>query len=210
MRIELVIFFIAGLVAFNIYTEGKYMKLVMLHKKYWQIAGIGFGALILCWILRKDPSRAKDMLQSTNNYLKYMPIDSGTASFISPVLNFAASQQPEFNRPVIALDEVSVGGGSKSLDGPKSLDAASGSSLSSSSLSASPVEGRVKRSVSETKKKFVAARQKWLCKECGVLLSATYEIDHIIRLDRGGSNNVDNLAALCPNCHRQKTMVENL
>lgn len=197
MRIELIILFIAGIVAFNIYTEGKYMKMVTQHKKYWQMAAIGFGAIVLCWLLRRDPSRAKDMLESTNNYLKYMPIDSGTASMISPVLNFAASQQPDFNRPVVALDEVSVRGGSKSLDGTKSLDSSS-------------VEGRVKRSVSETKKKFVAARQKWLCKECGVMLSATYEIDHIIRLDRGGSNHIDNLAALCPNCHRQKTMVENL
>lgn len=68
----------------------------------------------------------------------------------------------------------------------------------------------VKRSVSETKKKYVAARQRWTCKDCGVMLTATYEIDHIVRLDRGGTNHVDNLAALCPNCHRQKTMLENL
>jgi len=71
-------------------------------------------------------------------------------------------------------------------------------------------EGRMKRSVSETKKKYVASAQSWRCGDCGDKLSAWFEIDHAIRLDRGGSNEVENLVALCRNCHGKKTAMENM
>ena len=67
-----------------------------------------------------------------------------------------------------------------------------------------------KRSVSETKKKFIASSQDWKCKGCGDKLSAWFEIDHTVRLDRGGTNEVQNLTALCRNCHGQKTAMENM
>ena len=67
-----------------------------------------------------------------------------------------------------------------------------------------------KRSVSETKKKYVAASQNWLCGNCKQQLPAWFEIDHQIRLDSGGSNHIDNLVALCRNCHGKKTAMENL
>ena len=35
--------------------------------------------------------------------------------------------------------------------------------------------------------------------------SAGFDIDHIIERSRGGSNERDNLQALCPNCHAYKT-----
>ena len=67
-----------------------------------------------------------------------------------------------------------------------------------------------KRSVSETKKKFVASSQNWKCGDCEEQLSAWYEVDHKIRLEYGGSNNIDNLVALCRECHGRKTTIENL
>ena len=67
-----------------------------------------------------------------------------------------------------------------------------------------------KRSVSETKKKYVAANQNWLCGNCQQQLPAWFEVDHKVRLDSGGSNHVDNLVALCRNCHGHKTALENL
>ena len=67
-----------------------------------------------------------------------------------------------------------------------------------------------KRSVSETKKKYVASQQDWKCKHCKCKLPAWFEVDHVIRLEYGGSNNVDNLVALCRNCHGKKTAMENL
>jgi 5-methylcytosine-specific restriction endonuclease McrA len=69
---------------------------------------------------------------------------------------------------------------------------------------------RFKRCVSESKKKYVASKQGWKCRECQTILPATFEIDHIQRLQHGGSNEIDNLQALCPNCHRSKTMLETM
>jgi 5-methylcytosine-specific restriction endonuclease McrA len=66
-----------------------------------------------------------------------------------------------------------------------------------------------KRSVSETKKKWVASHQNWKCLSCGELLPAWFEVDHKIRLADGGTNDVDNLVAYCRSCHGKKTMMEN-
>ena len=67
-----------------------------------------------------------------------------------------------------------------------------------------------KRSVSETKKKYVASLQEWKCKKCGNQLSAWFEVDHVKRLEHGGTNEVSNLEALCRECHGEKTSMENL
>ena len=67
-----------------------------------------------------------------------------------------------------------------------------------------------KRSVSETKKKYIASKQNWKCKHCQEQLTAWFEVDHIKRLDQGGSNDASNLVALCRNCHGEKTSMENI
>ncbi len=69
---------------------------------------------------------------------------------------------------------------------------------------------KVKRSVSETKKKYVASQQNWNCKHCKNQLDATFEVDHVIELQHGGDNNVNNLVALCRNCYGKKTMMTRL
>ena len=66
------------------------------------------------------------------------------------------------------------------------------------------------RKVSSTTKKLVASEQKWRCGHCGQLLTASYEIDHIKPLFKGGNNQRDNLMALCRNCHGEKTIRDNL
>jgi hypothetical protein len=66
------------------------------------------------------------------------------------------------------------------------------------------------RSVSTTKKKYVAASQGWTCGGCKQQLDAWFEVDHKQRLADGGSNHVSNLVALCRNCHGKKTMFENM
>ena len=60
------------------------------------------------------------------------------------------------------------------------------------------------------KKKYVAAEQGWLCGACKKQLPAWFEVDHKIRLDSGGTNHVNNLVALCRDCHGKKTAFENL
>jgi 5-methylcytosine-specific restriction endonuclease McrA len=64
--------------------------------------------------------------------------------------------------------------------------------------------------VSETKKKYVASHRNWICGRCNCKLDHTYEIDHRLRLEYGGGNDVDNLIALCRNCHGKKTAEENM
>ena len=68
----------------------------------------------------------------------------------------------------------------------------------------------VKRSVSETKKKYVASEQKWKCGYCGEMLDATFEVDHKIDLQYGGTNHVSNLVASCATCHKKKTMMNKI
>ena len=69
---------------------------------------------------------------------------------------------------------------------------------------------KTKRCVSETKKKYVASNQDWKCNKCGCKLSASFEVDHKVDLQFGGSNHVDNLEALCRNCHGEKTAMNFL
>jgi len=70
--------------------------------------------------------------------------------------------------------------------------------------------GATSRSVSGTKKKYVAAGQEWKCANCSEQLDAWYEVDHKVRLADGGSNHVSNLVALCRNCHGKKTTMESM
>tara|TARA_B100001057_G_C22625609_1_gene862349 strand:- start:179 stop:598 length:420 start_codon:yes stop_codon:yes gene_type:complete len=69
---------------------------------------------------------------------------------------------------------------------------------------------RNKRNINNNVKKFVAANQKWKCSSCNNLLDASYEIDHIIPLYKNGSNDINNLQALCRNCHGNKTIIDSL
>ena len=69
---------------------------------------------------------------------------------------------------------------------------------------------KVKRNVSEQMKKYVAANQEWKCLECKNILDASYEVDHIIPLYKGGDNDSKNLQALCRNCHGSKTIRDKI
>ena len=54
----------------------------------------------------------------------------------------------------------------------------------------------------------LAYNQKYLCAKCKVLLDPHFQIDHMVPLSRGGSNNTMNLQALCQDCHISKTRTE--
>ena len=60
------------------------------------------------------------------------------------------------------------------------------------------------------KKKYIASNQNWKCKHCYTQLNAWFEVDHIKKLGHGGTNDVNNLEALCRECHGKKTAFENL
>lgn len=200
MRIEIVLFLIAAAVIFNIYTDGRFLKKIFTYKKYFKMAGVGIAAIAFWWLLKKNPNNMNTMLATTNDYIKYLPIDKSTSGIISPILDFTSKHDMSSNdhrHPIISL-----------YDRQRSTAAAEAKVLSSGDVPAGLQ--RTKRSVSETKKKFVASRQSWTCGDCGTQLNAWFEVDHKIRLEHGGSNHVDNLVALCRECHGKKTTIENL
>lgn len=201
MRLELYIILIAGFIIANIYTDGKYTKMLTVGKKYYQMAGVAFGALMLYILFKKNPLRAQQMIGASNEYLRYLPIDRNTSNMISPILDFTSKQNMspvqngymsggQYNNPIVSMPDTSNQYAENRImnSGKKST----------------------KRSVSETKKKFVASRQDWKCGDCQTQLTAWFEVDHKVRLEYGGSNHVDNLVALCRECHGKKTTMENL
>ena len=185
MRLEI---FVLGLTAFfiyNAYNDGKYLKLLLTFKKYYTMifyALLGVGIYLL---LKRNPSQGQKMLLYANNLVKFMPIDKASLDMLSPIIDFTTSN-----------------------DGADSFMEQSNNNSPQSSYS--HPSGKYKRSVSETKKKYVAAQQDWKCGQCKSQLDHTYEIDHRIRLEYGGGNDVQNLVALCRNCHGKKTASENM
>ena len=201
MRIEILILLVTGFLIANVYTDGKYWKLLQTNQKYYKMGGIALGGLMLFVLFKKFPAKAQDILRGSNEYLKYLPVDRETTSMLSPILDFTAKQNLYGD-----MDDVSF---------PIAPMAPAGSidRLSRSGISGSGTSGgtkATKRSVSETKKKFVASSQNWKCGDCGEQLSAWFEVDHKVRLEYGGSNHIDNLVALCRECHGRKTTMENL
>ncbi len=65
--------------------------------------------------------------------------------------------------------------------------------------------------VSKSQKNEVFARQKNKCNRCKKLLDMrAVHFDHIKEVYRGGKSIIDNLQALCANCHNIKTHEERL
>jgi len=209
MRIEIIIFIITVALIANLYTEGKYLKQLTHYKKYYQMAGIALGGFFIYWLIKRNPLNAGQMILASNEYLKYLPIDKGTSSMISPILDFTAKQnlgQGDYpyvdeNHPILSMNK----GGRQYASEQKIMNSGVPTNNAGNMNSV-----KTKRSVSETKKKFVAARQGWKCGDCQDQLNAWFEVDHKIRLEYGGSNHVDNLVALCRDCHGKKTTIENL
>lgn len=67
-----------------------------------------------------------------------------------------------------------------------------------------------RRSITAHEKRVVGARQAWRCNACDTMLLATFEVDHVVPLHLGGDDDVSNCQALCCECHRKKTLRENV
>lgn len=191
MRLEVFILGITAFFIYNAYTDGKYTKMLMTFKKYYKMifyALLGVGIYIL---LKRNPSQGRNMLLYANNVVKFMPIDKTSMDMLSPLIDFTSSNESSFMESLNDINPNSgfFGGGGQIMNSSKN---------------------GTKRSVSETKKKYVAANQNWKCNHCNSQLDHTYEIDHKIRLEYNGTNDVSNLVALCRNCHGKKTASENM
>ena len=190
--------FILGLTAFfvyNAYNDGKYVKMLLTFKKYYKMifyVCLGIGIYLL---LKKNPSQGRNMLLYANNVVKFMPIDKASMDLLSPIIDFTSLNKNSFMESLNNIDN--------------NVDASSFSDNNVQKINNSG-KNATKRCVSETKKKYVAAHQNWVCGHCKSQLDHTYEIDHRIRLEYGGGNDVQNLIALCRNCHGKKTASENM
>ena len=193
MKFELLIFGATAFFIVNTYYDGKYVQIMKSWKKYYQMISIGFVGLSAYLFIKKYPGHSRSLFTHANGIIKYLPIDKDASNllfdltdkgqmFAQPMNNYTVQQNRVMNSGASVGGQASVGGGQKAT----------------------------KRSVSETKKKFVAAEQGWKCGACKQQLPAWFEVDHKIRLDNGGSNHVDNLVALCRDCHGKKTAFENL
>lgn len=193
MRLEI---FVLGLTAFfvyNAYNDGKYTKMLFTFKKYYKMifyACLGVGIYVL---LKKNPNQGRNMLLYANNMVKFLPIDRESMDMLSPIMDFTSNP-----------DEEGVGSFMESVNGVDSSKYNMDRRMQNSG------KNGTKRSVSETKKKYVASQQDWKCGHCKSQLDHTFEIDHRLRLEYGGGNDVQNLVALCRNCHGKKTASENM
>lgn len=184
MKIEIVFLAVSAFLIMNIHSEGKLYNKALSYKKYYQMAGVAVAATTLYWLVKKNPSNAKNIMRASNTCIKYLPLDKATSSVIVPMMGFTTSMTESFYN--------------------------NDSNSKTNADSHQFVDKKIKRSVSESRKKYVASQQDWKCGQCQQILSASFEIDHITRLDRGGTNEVNNLIALCRECHGQKTLLENL
>lgn len=190
MKLELLIFGITAFFIYDSYKDGFFTKTLLSYKKYYKMiffAIIGIGIYVL---IKRNPIQGKKMLLSANNLVKFMPIDKSSLDLLSPIIDytstnhtFAPNNQQSSQPTQSARNPMNFG--NKKTTGTK-------------------------RSVSETKKKYVASHQDWKCGHCKSQLNHTFEIDHRVRLEYGGSNDVSNLVALCRNCHGIKTANENM
>ena len=123
-----------------------------------------------------------------------MPIDKSSLDMLSPLIDFTT------NTNGLDANTSFMGDLNNEVHG---VDNAEKRILQSGGKS-------TKRSVSETKKKYVASQQGWKCGDCKTQLNAWFEVDHIKRLEHGGTNEITNLVALCRDCHGKKTAMENM
>ena len=207
MKIELLIISITIFFIANTYYDGKYVQILKSWKKYYQMAGIAFAGISAYAYLKKYPNQTQSLVSHANGFIKHMPIDKEAGDLLSPLLNLSnngslskqGTQTPGMQMPGMQMPGMQMPGmqmpGMQSPQQKRMMNSGTQST---------------KRSVSETKKKYVAAQQNWTCKKCKQQLPAWFEVDHIKRLEYGGTNHVNNLEALCRDCHGRKTAMENL
>jgi len=196
MKLELFIIGITGFLIYNAYHGGKYTKMYYQYKKYIQMVFFAIVGFSLYLLIKRSPEKCKSMLVHANNMVKYMPIDKSSLDMLSPILDFTggSSGGSHFMQGMNGESEMCSGAANSNYE--KRLLSSGGKST--------------KRSVSETKKKYVASMQNWKCGNCQKQLSAWFEVDHKMRLEYGGTNEVNNLVALCRECHGEKTALENM
>ena len=195
MKFELLIFGATAFFIVNTYYDGKYVQIMKSWKKYYQMISIGFVGLSAYLFIKKYPGHSRSLFTHANGIIKYLPIDKDATNLLFDLTDKGQMFSQPPNNYTVQQNRV--------------MNSGYNNNVGQVTGQAGPAKA-TKRSVSETKKKFVAAEQGWKCGACKQQLPAWFEVDHKIRLDNGGSNHVDNLVALCRDCHGKKTAFENL
>jgi len=185
MKINFLIFVITAFLVANTYYDGKFTEYILKGKKYFRMATFAFVGLSIYLFINKNPNETKNLVKHATDLIKYMPVDNNTRDMLTPIFDFTN-----------ARDKVNELGQQSNI------------SYKIQPQMPNPINSRytnTKRSVSETKKKYVASQQSWKCNMCNQQLTHTFQVDHKIDLQFGGTNEVSNLAALCNNCHANKT-----
>ena len=213
-KFEFIIFIITAALVLNTYYDGKYFKLVesVNARKYIKMATIGFFGLSMYLFMKKNPENSHNIMQHANEFIKYMPISRESADMLTPffdMTNKRAFFGQEGGNGANASAGNAGGGDGDDAGWTTRREQNSVNKIMTSGKAGVGGAGPTKRSVSESKKKFVAAQQSWKCGDCKRQLPGWFEVDHKIRLEHGGSNAVDNLVALCRDCHGKKTAFEN-
>ena len=190
MKIELFIFLITMFFVVNTYYDGKYMKILMSWKKYYKMAFYIVLAIGIYLMIKKNPCKSQELLVHANNMIKYMPFDKSYVGMIHPIIDLTTNNN--LNKNPNLNENTNYNENTNLNEIPNDI------------------KRKFKRVVSETKKKYIASQQNWKCGNCNQQLNHTFEIDHKTRLEYGGSNDVNNLIALCRNCHGNKTAMENM
>tara|TARA_B110001454_G_C12676757_1_gene416196 strand:- start:414 stop:980 length:567 start_codon:yes stop_codon:yes gene_type:complete len=188
MKINFVIFLITVFLVANTYYDGKFTEYVLKGKKYYKMATFAFVGLSIYLFINKNPKETRNLIAHATDLIKYMPIDSNTSDMLTPIFDFTNANDK--------LSKMYKKQNINTTPQMKRMIHSGGNSA--------------KRSVSETKKKYVASQQGWKCNNCGNQLNHTFQVDHKIDLQYGGTNEISNLAALCNNCHAIKTSSNNL
>ena len=202
MRLILFILALTLFFIYNVYHDGKIIKQLTKYKKiYKMLFYAGIGMLVLFILKSKNP-KTRNLLLYANNMISALPIDRNTADMISPLFDFTRNGNNINSSFMEGMNNINP------MQKIQSSQINGGNNSNSNSNSRGIIP--TKRSVSETKKKYVAAQQNWKCGDCQNQLNAWFEVDHKIRLERGGTNDTSNLVALCRECHGKKTATENM
>ena len=187
---SLLVILICGAVIWDIVSGGKVQRRLADVQKYGKAAialVVGLGVLLM---VNKPGNSNVDMMRTASDIVSVMPASATTRLMKGGIGFVSQANNSGFGNWADQADTLSA-------QSKTSTQAMSG--------------GKTKtRSVSEARKKSVAASQGWRCSACNEMLSATYEVDHIIELQDGGTNDVSNLTAMCRNCHGEKTLQERL
>ena len=193
MGIDKWIFIITAFLVFDTYHEGKYMSMLLSGKKYYKMILYAFIGLSLFMLIKKHPDKSRSLLTNASDLVKFLPIDNNAGDLLTPIFDFTNvnKRMETFQQNIIQPSNQNA------LTPHFKRMIHSGNNTT-------------KRSVSDAKKKYIASQQNWKCAHCGEQLDYTYEVDHKIDLQYGGSNHVTNLEACCRKCHGQKTFMDKL